>query len=108
MAVLLDLPPYPDAESGKNERYEQYKLARMKRRPNDIRKKRNARKIAMLAVKSGELIPQPCAKCGTTENVQRHHANYDKPKEIVWLCKKHHMELHGIFEGRPEKKENSE
>ena len=25
---------------------------------------------------------------------ERHHDDYSKPKEIIWLCKKHHEELH--------------
>lgn len=26
----------------------------------------------------------------------RHHNNYDKPLDIIWLCPKHHTQLHQI------------
>ena len=35
---------------------------------------------------------QPCENC--EESGERHHDDYNKPKEIRWLCKKHHKELH--------------
>ena len=34
---------------------------------------------------------QPCW-CGAT--AEAHHPDYDKPLEVEWLCKKHHMEKH--------------
>lgn len=32
---------------------------------------------------------------------EAHHHNYEKPLEVTWLCKKHHMEFH---KGEPKKK----
>lgn len=37
---------------------------------------------------------QPCVICGTMENVERHHEDYSRPKDITFLCKKHHTERH--------------
>ncbi len=37
---------------------------------------------------------QPCLVCDTTNNIHRHHHNYNKPKEVVFLCKKHHEAIH--------------
>lgn len=39
-------------------------------------------------------IAEQCsrAKCG--EAGQRHHPDYSKPLEIIWLCKRHHTDLH--------------
>jgi hypothetical protein len=39
------------------------------------------------------LTPQPCEKCENPKS-ERHHDDYSKPKEVRWLCKKHHMEQH--------------
>lgn len=36
---------------------------------------------------------QPCEKCGNPK-AERHHDDYAKPREVRWLCKKHHMEHH--------------
>jgi len=35
---------------------------------------------------------QPCEVCG--EPGERHHPDYDKPDEVVWLCRRHHRQLH--------------
>lgn len=45
-------------------------------------------------IKSGKLIKQPCEICGTNEDIQAHHDDYDKPMDIRWLCSKHHREHH--------------
>ncbi len=37
---------------------------------------------------------EPCSVCGTTENVEKHHPDYSKPFEVVFLCRPHHRELH--------------
>lgn len=46
------------------------------------------------ALRDGKLIKLPCEVCGGVENVQGHHVDYDKPLEVVWLCPKHHTEVH--------------
>lgn len=46
------------------------------------------------AVKRGEIERQPCEECGTTEQVQAHHEDYDKPLDVRWLCRTHHTEVH--------------
>jgi len=45
------------------------------------------------AVKKGTLIKTPCEYCGALK-VVAHHVAYDLPLEVVWLCQKHHKELH--------------
>src|SRR3990167_3093473 len=40
------------------------------------------------AKRSGKLIPEPCNACGG--KAEAHHNDYDKPLEVVWLCRKHH------------------
>jgi len=46
------------------------------------------------AKKNGELIPQPCSICGTTENIHAHHEDYEKPLDVIWYCAKHHKQRH--------------
>ena len=52
-----------------------------------------ARRRFIYAVKTGKIIRQSCERCGE-KNAQGHHPDYSKPLEVMWLCRKHHMELH--------------
>lgn len=62
-----------------------------KKRALKDREKNAARAKVYRAVRSGELIPQPCAVCGNTENIEAHHWDYSKPLEVQWLCREHHI-----------------
>lgn len=42
---------------------------------------------------SGRLVPRSCRVC-RSKKVEAHHPDYGKPLEVVWLCRKHHKELH--------------
>ena len=44
--------------------------------------------VVAAAKKKGTLIPQPCIACGA--NAEAHHPDYDKPLEVIWVCKPHH------------------
>ena len=56
------------------------------------RKKANARSYANVYLKRGIIKKQPCYICGSP--AQMHHEDYSKPLEIIWICRKHHLELH--------------
>lgn len=58
----------------------------------EARTKKKARVSAAMALARGQIERQPCEVCG--EKAEKHHPDYTKPKEVVWLCRKHHMELH--------------
>jgi hypothetical protein len=45
------------------------------------------------ALKSGELIKQPCEICGDSKS-EGHHEDYDKPLDVTWLCDAHHKARH--------------
>lgn len=45
------------------------------------------------AIRSGKLKQEPCAICGGP--AEAHHEDYSKPLDVVWLCFKHHREVHG-------------
>jgi hypothetical protein len=45
------------------------------------------------AIKRGIVEPQPCVVCGDPK-AEGHHRDYDKPAEVVWLCRRHHRAEH--------------
>lgn len=49
------------------------------------------------AVMSGVLIKQPCEVCGDPD-VEGHHPDYSKPLQVIWLCDKHHKEVHRKYD----------
>ncbi len=55
--------------------------------------KTRARSIVTRAIKTGELIRRPCEVCGDP-TVQAHHEDYEKPLDVRWLCKAHHVIVH--------------
>lgn len=57
------------------------------------RQKRGARLLANLAQEYGFLVPAPCERCGAKAD-HKHHEDYAKPLDIVWLCRRCHVGLH--------------
>lgn len=55
--------------------------------------KDRARSYAGVYERKGALIPTPCERCNA-EKVEKHHPDYSKPLEIVWLCRPCHLALH--------------
>jgi hypothetical protein len=53
--------------------------------------KQLARKAVLSAVRSGQLIPQPCEVCGDLPS-EAHHPDYRKKLIVRWLCLVHHRE----------------
>lgn len=45
------------------------------------------------AIRDKRLIRKPCEKCGGRK-AQAHHPDYNKPFDVMWLCKPHHDEWH--------------
>lgn len=48
------------------------------------------------AIKKGKIIKNSCEICGF-KNVDGHHPDYNKPLEVIWLCRKHHKEIHKSY-----------
>jgi len=61
-------------------------LQRNWRRQNRI--KTHAQKLAKKIA-----LGSKCEKCGSTENLERHHEDYSKPLEVKTLCRKCHNEV---------------
>ena len=60
---------------------------------SEQRRRSNARSYLHVYVKRGNVTKGTCEVCGSA-NVQGHHKDYSKPLDVVWLCKKHHNEIH--------------
>lgn len=58
--------------------------------PEHVRK---ARYTTRNAVARGKMKKLPCEVCGA-EKVEAHHLDYSKPLDVMWLCRKHHANLH--------------
>jgi hypothetical protein len=62
-------------------------------------KVRKAVQAANYAVRSGK-IPRvtQCQAAGCTEvaDLQKHHHDYDKPLDVLWVCPGHHKRGHSI------------
>ena len=82
---------------------------RASRRPHgalseDQRRRAVARSYANVYQSRGKLTPQPCLVCGTDDEVEKHHEDYSRPLQVMWLCRKHHLMLHRlriVEDGRP-------
>lgn len=70
-------------------------LARARGKYWRIKNKDNSKVYSPLrrAILRGEIIKGHCMVCGSN-NVQAHHEDYAKPLEVMWLCGKHHRQLH--------------
>lgn len=63
---------------------------------NEEQKKKDcARSYVGVYVRRGKIAKQPCSECGNPE-AQAHHENYDKPLDVIWLCKDCHVHLHNV------------
>jgi hypothetical protein len=60
---------------------------------DEARGRANARAYLTTYVSRGKVKKGPCCVCGS-DLVEAHHDNYDKPLDVVWLCRTHHLELH--------------
>ena len=45
------------------------------------------------AIRDGRLMRLACEICGGT--AQAHHDDYRKPLDVRWLCRAHHLAVHG-------------
>lgn len=46
------------------------------------------------ALYAGKLKYSPCEVCESSISIDAHHKDYSRPLEVVWLCRKHHVEFH--------------
>lgn len=76
-----------------NEKHKEQLNAKRKYRYHFDLSHRRKMKARLMAGK--RLDAMPCEVCGSTNDIQAHHKDYDKPLDVRWLCVKHHLEVHG-------------
>lgn len=57
------------------------------------KKKANARSYLNTYLKRGKVHKTNCQSCGWPD-VEAHHPDYDKPLEVIWYCRKCHLDHH--------------
>lgn len=65
----------------------------VKKYRNKFKEKVAAHNKVAKSIMNGSLIKLPCQICGN-EKSNAHHEDYSKPLDIIWLCRKHHEEIH--------------
>lgn len=56
-----------------------------------------ARSIAKVYQKRGKIHPESCFVCNSDDNVEKHHSDYSKPLDVIFLCRKHHRLVHQVI-----------
>lgn len=46
-----------------------------------------------MALSCGTMAKSSCQICGSIE-VDAHHEDYNRPFDVIWLCRRHHAEIH--------------
>ena len=62
----------------------------------DAKKRANARAYLNTYLRRGKVQKKPCIICGS-EDSQAHHQDYNKPLDVIWLCREHHLLVHEIY-----------
>lgn len=60
------------------------------------------RSLVVRLVRANKIIKLPCSVCGDVRSMA-HHPDYSKPLDVMWLCHKHHSEVHRIPSESPSK-----
>lgn len=68
-----------------------YTIDKIKKWREKNPQKNRAHKIVFTELRAKRLFKFPCVVCGNTKS-EAHHEDYSKPLDVIWLCKKHHVE----------------
>ena len=60
-------------------------------------RKHKVRQLTRYCIRKGYIEILPCEVCGTTDRIEAHHDDYNKPLEVRFLCRKHHREYTTTF-----------
>ena len=90
---LNENPDYNKEKRDKIKDSESYKKSHLRRNKNWNKKFPEKRKAHML-VQRRIKIKGLCQRCKINPAKHRHHPDYSKPLEVIWLCQAHHSEIH--------------
>ena len=90
---------------GKSEIQTQERVPKVRAGTSPKNFKSNARAYANCYLRRGKIKKEPCFKCGDVKS-QMHHADYNKPLDVIWACRKCHMEIHKIRQKTQIKKDH--
>lgn len=63
---------------------------------NRYPEKRSARRSISYAIARGLMTkPSTCTRCSLEGYIEGHHPDYQKPLEVIWLCRECHNKEHG-------------
>jgi hypothetical protein len=72
-----------------------YKQKHEKEYREKNREKDRAQKKLRDHVKRGNIVrPTKCSVCNFEGKIEGHHADYTKPLQVIWVCRKCHMMFH--------------
>ena len=78
-----------------NSRFRKETNARLREYRKNNPLKAKARSIVSGAIRSGKLIrPSTCTSCEREVFAEAHHHDYEKPLDVIWLCKSCHWKEH--------------
>lgn len=88
----------PEKVSAYHKKYRQAHPEKIKEFQKRYRRKYpekdRAHAVSHRAIKLEEITPSDvCERCGETNNLEAHHPDYSKPKQVQWLCRKCHVAL---------------
>lgn len=83
---------YLESEAGREAR-KRSEAAKYQKRLRDSPEKLRARYTLRYAVRTGKIQRGKCLRCESMLT-QGHHEDYSKPLEVIWVCVKHHAEMH--------------
>lgn len=96
MGVLWYIKYTTKRRDSKMNRYSLYASSEKGRRRSRKYKANNVKKVkAQNIALYAHPVAKPCSAFGCDKMGERHHYNYDQPKNIIWLCRDHHNIMHG-------------
>jgi hypothetical protein len=70
----------------------QMEYLKNRKKTEEGKKQYLAHQLVAYYKRNGLIKPEPCNICG--KKAEAHHPDYRKPLEVIWLCSKHHKEMH--------------
>lgn len=86
-------------ERAKTERSRKINCAAVRRYRKKHPARVRAQQLLRLAIKRGDIVrPSACqiAGCNRSDRLHAHHADYDRPLQVIFVCAEHHEHIHHV------------